>query len=312
MAGRKGGVGGRPLRLSIIGCGRISVVADLSVCPLVSSQDASFYLCVDVSFPPAGVLVSVLRRNAVVTVVVSVALVVGVVSPAYAGGGPQAHQPGKVSVPATSVAPLHAAKGAVDAPSAAATDEGPSPTLGVKSAPAVTFPKSAPKSTFNLLTSSPVGYGPNETTYRNMDGSFTEVVSAGAKNFHRADGSWVPAATKVAADAKPGVLSVSDNPLSPKFPATMTSKAGYSVSNGGDSLTMTPVGAASSNAIQPQTAFVKGEKPTSELTYSSVWPGQDVHYSVSSDEVKESVVLPSLPAATQTSWSWLVHAVNAD
>ena len=249
-----------------------------------------------------------LRRSAVIASVVSVALVVSVVSPVYAAGGASLSSVSSSAASPSTVPPLPVKVGKPYAPSAAATDEGPSPTLVTKSAPAVTFPApSSSSSSFSPITSAIVAHGSNDTTYQNTDGSFTKVVSPVPTNYQRADGSWVPVATTVSGDVGVGGFRVADNPLNPVFPAALSSTAGYSVSSGGDSLTMTPVGVSASTGARPQTAF-PGASASSELTYPSVWPGQDIHYQVSAGEVKESVVLPQVPAATQTSWSWLVHA----
>jgi large repetitive protein len=152
-----------------------------------------------------------------------------------------------------------------------------------------------------------VGHGTFDTTYQNTDGSFTKVVSTVPTNYQQANGTWVPVADAVSGDSSAGGFRVANNPLNPVFPAALSPTAGYSVSIGGDSLTMTPVAASASTGARPQTAF-PGASASSELTYPSVWPGQDIQYQVSAGEVKESVVLPQVPAATQTSWSWLVHA----
>ena len=257
---------------------------------------------------PLGVLLT-LRRSILVSVVVSAALVAGVVSPAYAGAPVPSGSPvvAAAASPST-VPPLPVKVGKPYTPSVTPPDEGPSPSLVTKSAPAVTFPTpSASQSSFSPITSAVVGHGPSDTTYQNTDGSFTKVVSPVPTNYQLGDGTWVPVADTVSGDASVGGFRVADNPLNPVFPAALSSSAGYSVSSGGDSLTITPVGATASTGVRPQTAFA-GASASSELSYPSVWPGQDIHYQVSAGEVKESVVLPQLPAATQTSWSWLVHA----
>ena len=44
------------------------------------------------------------------------------------------------------------------------------------------------------------------------------------------------------------------------------------------------------------------------MQYSNAMVGQDLQYQVTTSEVKETLVLNTVPAAAQTSWTWLIHA----
>jgi RHS repeat-associated protein len=249
---------------------------------------------------------SVLRRNTVLTVLVSAALVVGVVSPAYAGGPvppSPTHQP-------RIVPPLPVKPGKVVAPKSGATDEGAAATdlVAKPSAPAVQFGSPASTSSFNPATSTPISYGSNDIIFKNTDGSETKEVSPTQINVKHGDGSWGPAQTSMSADSTTGGYKVLNNPLNPKFAGAVGGGSGFTVDSNSHPVTISLVGAAPVAAARPSKALRPGGDASSELVYPGVHSGQDLHYQVGASEVKETVVLNSVPSASDSSWTWQVHA----
>jgi len=249
----------------------------------------------------------VLVRSSLLTsiaMVASLALVVGFAVPA------DAVTPSRVPDSIVSVPPLPVRAGKVVSPGSEGDNPGGAPALNLVAAapaPAVKFPSSSTKSSFNFFSSKAISFGANETLFKNSDGSLTKEVSAKPKNFLRADGTWVPVSTKVVSDAATGGFTVADNPLRPKFPKSVDGH-GFSVSNGENSLDMTLVGAQPVSAVRPSAASLKDADPASAISYPNALPGQDLQYQVSSGDVKETLLLRSVPAKSQGSWTWKVHA----
>jgi RHS repeat-associated protein len=261
-------------------------------------------------------MLSVFRRSAVLTVIVSAALVVGVVSPAYAGGA--VPPSGPVSEPVSSVPPLPVPAGKVSGPSSKATGEG-APATGLVAAapkPAVTFAAPSNKSAFDPKTSVPVGYGANDTIFRNTDGSETKQISPTPINVKKSDGSWVAAGDAIVANPGAGGFSVANNPLNPTFAASAGQGAEVTVNSGSDPVSVSLIGAASSAAIRPPASALHSSEEGlgsnsvasqySALEYPNVALGQDLQYQVTASEVKETVVLNA--ATSQKTWVWSVHA----
>jgi RHS repeat-associated protein len=285
------------------------VLAHHSVCPLGSGQDIVVLVECWCFKSRAGVTLSVFRRSSVLTVLVSVTLVVGVVSPAYAGG-PWPHATPDNSESVNAVPPLPVSSKKVSGPASAATHTGaPAADLvAVPPKPPVTFSAPSTKSAFDPKTAVPVGHDTFDTLFRNKDGSETKAISSLPENFQRADGSWVPVATDVSADSTSGGFKVADNPLAPQFPKRLGGSAAYSVTGNGAAVSMTLVGQQDVAAVRPKASVVPGADASGAITYPNALPGQDLNYQVLAGEVKESLVLNSVPAASQESWSWLVHA----
>jgi hypothetical protein len=203
-------------------------------------------------------------------------------------------------------------------PPATPPNEGTPANLSVKSAPAAPLSNAPGKTSFNALTSTPVSYGSDFTVFHNADGSETKKVSPTAINFQRSDGSWVPAGTSIVSDSVAGDFTVADNPLSPTFGATSAGGAGFAVNDGSSRVSVTLEGADTVQAVRPAASALhsaqEGLGPaalaskSSALEYPNVFPGEDLQYQVAASEVKETLVLNSVPAASQTSWVWAVHA----
>jgi hypothetical protein len=172
---------------------------------------------------------SVLRRSAVLTVLVSAALVVGVVSPASASTA-QSAPLAPVSVHPAQPLPVPSAR--AKAPSARPINEGPNVSLGARSAPPVKFKTPSNTSSFDPKTSVPISYGSNDTIFKNKDGSKTKEVSATPLNLKKADGSWAPVATTVTQNVATGGFAAANNPLNPKFTKTLGIGADFTINSG--------------------------------------------------------------------------------
>ena len=237
----------------------------------------------------------------------SLALVGGVAVPSDAA----APSPSPTSEPVTSVPALPVQTGKPYSPKSGGENAGGAPALNLAAAaPAPAAKLSAPsaKSAFNLFSSKAISFGANETLFKNTDGSLTKEVTTSPSNFLRPDGSWVPVSTAVVKNSATGAFAVADNPLKPTFPKQVGGGAGYTVSSGANSLTMSLVGAQAASAVRPTSAALKGSDPASAISYPDALPGQDLQYTVSSGEVKETLLLNSVPAVSQQSWTWKVHA----
>jgi RHS repeat-associated protein len=250
------------------------------------------------------------RRSVVLSVSLSfslsIALVAGVVSPAYAGGPvpPGPSQPKRV------VAPLPVTPGKPVAPKSAATHEGAPATnlVAPASTPAAKLSSPTSSSSYSPITSTPISYGTFDTIFKNADGTETKEISATPLNIQHADGSWTAVGTSVAADASTGGFKVADNPLNPTFAHTVGGGAGFTVNSHSDPVSISLVGAAAVAGTRPTKALVPGGDASDELQYAGVLPGQDLQYQVTTSEVKETVVLNSVPAIADSSWTWKVQA----
>jgi hypothetical protein len=270
-------------------------------------------------------------------VIVAVALVAGVIVFSNVSGTFRADA-GKHPVPVSSVAPLPVKVAPVSAPSSTATDEGvpmslaattttPIPAavsadklLTTSVAPGLSIDTSLLASSssggavaaapggFDPSTSVPVSYGVYDTVYRNRDGSETKKVTPGPQNIHLSDGSWTTVKTTVTADSSTGGFTVGENPLKPSFPHSLKSGGAVTVDSNLHPVSITLMGASGVTGQKPTKSPMKGGDVKSQVVYPGVWPGQDLDYQVSTSAVKETIVLSTVPAASQTSWRWRLHA----
>jgi RHS repeat-associated protein len=284
----------------------------------LSALSLKFCQCQQLSIvKPLGVSLT-LRRSLVVAATVSIAMMVGVVSPAYAGGSvPPGPSAAVTSVPESAVPAPPVGTGTLPPPSAAATDEGPSPTLVVKSAPAVTFPAPSTKSDYSPITSFPVSYGADDTMFQNADGTLTKELSPTPINFQKSDGSWTPIGTSVSTSAVSGGFPVANNPMHPVFATQLGSGADVSINTGSYPVSFSLEGESTAPASRPAAAALHSAEEGlgsnsaatgSVVQYTGALPGENLQYQVVPSEVKETLVLSAVPAAAQTAWNWLIHA----
>jgi hypothetical protein len=192
-----------------------------------------------------------LRRSLVVSGLLSVALVVGVVSPAYAGG--PVPPSGPSNTPSAPVVPLPVPKSNTAAPASGAGSTGPTANLFTTSAPAQKLVAPGGKS-FSAVTSVPISYSADETTFRNADGSQTKEISPTPINVKNANGTWAAASTALSVGASGQGFAVANNPLSPTFAAASGAGPELSVNSGSSPVSVSLVGAAASAAVRPSAA----------------------------------------------------------
>jgi RHS repeat-associated protein len=256
-------------------------------------------------------------RNIVLAGLVSIALIIGVVSPANAIGQvppPPTPKPTAVAHPAT---PLPVPAGRAKSPSAKPAKQGSNATLTVKSAPPVKFATPSGKSAFDPKTSVPISRGSYDTIFKNKDGSETKLLSPTPLNVKKSDGSWTPVATTLTQNIATGGFSAANNPLNPTFARSLGAGPDLSIDSGSAPISINLVGATASTAVKPAASTLHSSAEglgsndsavDSSVEYKNALPGQDLQYQVTTSEVKETLVLNSLSAANQSSWTWLIHA----
>ncbi|MGW6128885.1 PA14 domain-containing protein [Cellulomonas sp. NPDC055163] len=145
---------------------------------------------------------------------------------------------------------------------------------------------------FDEDTSQIVEQDTHREVYENEDGSFTTRLSAAQLNVETAPGDWEPISTKIAA-VTGGGGRVSAHPLAPEFAATSASDKLLTLRRPGTRVQVALQGAADQ----------KLERSGSDAEYESVYPGVDLEYEVTTDSVKEALVLDKAPKKA-TSWTW--------
>ena len=124
-----------------------------------------------------------LRAKFVLAVVASVSLVLGVVSPANAGGvPPQSSAAAAVSIPVGQVPPLPVVKGVAPVPNSTGNNAG-APAVNLVAKPPVPpvdlKPSLSPSAAFDQATSVALSRDAHGTLFRNKDGSQTRVNRPG-------------------------------------------------------------------------------------------------------------------------------------
>jgi large repetitive protein len=256
------------------------------------------------------------RNRLIIAAMVSMALVFGVVQPAFAS------RPVTLSTrhrfPATTNAPLPVAKAHGTKRGVVATAKNAiRPLSGPVANDLLAKPHAKPKNvsapSFNRSEATLDRRSMFQNLYSNPDGSKTAELSVYPLNVNSA-GSWVPVSSSVNADAAAvGGFSVSDNPLSPHFAAKSGGSADYSVSNGGHDVSFSLVGEKQVSPVRPsQSELAESGQPgaaaSTGLTYRGVLPGADLTYQVSNAGVKEALILAAPPSSAHPSWTWRVHA----
>ncbi|MCL2782125.1 MAG: hypothetical protein FWD74_11695, partial [Actinomycetia bacterium] len=131
-------------------------------------------------------------------------------------------------------------------------------------------------------------------TFANPDGTLTTEFSTEPVRMRDASGLWVPISTKVSAPAADGSVTVTGNPLRPRFAKNSDAAGAVKVTTPrGHSLSMTL------NGGKRGTAKVSG----SEVAYAGVLPGTTLSYEVLPGGVKESIIVSD---ASRSSWSFRV------
>ena len=270
-------------------------------------------------FRPAGSKWRPTAIRSTLALLLSVAVVAGVVSPVEASVFTQPAKPphaGKVA----NLPPLPVKPGKPYAPDAGGKSDTGAPAINliaVPPAPANAIEPLAEESAFDPALSVPISRSTYETLYRNPDGSKTKELSAIPINVKKADGTWTPVETTVAHNSQTGGFGVANNPLNPTFASSLGTGADFKVNSGTHPLSVTLLGAASTNAKRPTASELKSlnigqdkkqAAASSALVYPDAFPGQDLQYQVSNFEVKETLVLNEVPSEALSSWTWVIHA----
>ena len=187
--------------------------------------------------------------------------------------------------PALSTRPESASTGQAQVPAPA-----PAPSAG----PSTKVPVSS-VSGFDAATSTLVSRDESSTVYRNLDGTYSTVLSTQAERvWDSSAGAWLDASTTVAA-AGVGGGRVNRHPLSPQFAPSSDSGQLLQVSRAGAQVKISLVGARSS----------KLSRRGSVAEYQDVLTGVNLKYEVTPGSVKESVVLAAPPAKAVT-YRWRI------
>lgn len=260
-----------------------------------------------------------LSRRGLIAIASCVALVAGTITFVVVA---EPRPAGPTSESVISVASLPVQKGVPSAPLA-------DPQL--PSAPAVNLAAATPAPANDLslpvdyifwarvpVTGVPISRDANSTLLLNSDGTKSMELSPTPINFQLADGTWVPAESTIAKNSKTGAFSVANNPLSPAFAASLGTAADYTLNDGTYTMSVSLLGASSAKGKQATSSTSlhsladslngKTTDPATALLYANAFPGQDLQYQVSASEVKETLVLNSVPSADSSSWTWLIHA----
>ncbi|CAN5294845.1 hypothetical protein BH09ACT1_BH09ACT1_04420 [soil metagenome] len=217
-----------------------------------------------------------------------------------------------VSESPAQVAPLPVQAGAPDAvpalTQASAFSAGTGSPITLPMAAPVPVDESA-SSAFNPFLSRVADRSTYQTTYLNLDGTKSAMVSQVPVNVKRA-GKWVPIDSTVTAKRSGGFASTA-TPGSPVFAPKLGGDADYSVTAHGNTVSFSLDGAAASKAVKPSAADVEasGSDATRKtgVTYRDALPGADLTYQVTASGVKEALVLEKAPSSAPT-YSWTVHA----
>lgn len=141
-------------------------------------------------------------------------------------------------------------------------------------------------------------------TYKRADGSFTSVISK--TPIHKLEnGEWEEINNTL--ETNDEAISNIDGAFDVEFPETITEKEQITVSNNGESI------AFSVNGIENATGIVEGnettetdlikqdlEKTVSQITYKNVSESTDIQYVVSSNNVKENIIVSNKESLKDT------------
>ena len=132
-------------------------------------------------------------------------------------------------------------------------------------------------------------------TYKRADGSFTSVVSK--TPIHKLEnGEWEEINNTL--EAKNDIISNADGAFEVEFPETITDNEKITVSNKGESIAFSVKGIENATGIVEEKETNEAdlieqdlEKTVSEITYENVDDNTDIQYVVSSNYVKENIIV---------------------
>lgn len=151
--------------------------------------------------------------------------------------------------------------------------------------------------------------------YKKSDGSYTAMVSSTPLHFQK-NSEWVDIDNTLTAATRDGqaVLTNADNPLEVALPETLSEECGVTLRENGNTITFALVDAQASEAELSAQTLPVSEEPAVELktqsetaVYTDVLPDTNLEYSISSNSVKENIVIET-PQAVRESYTFRVSA----
>lgn len=247
----------------------------------------------------SGVRVLGRARFVWVSVLATVALIIGVAVPAQAAVPEVRSAHSEVEQPALPGDEPQEEAPKVPGGSFDASSEGPIAPESV-STTAPSAPPSAPAAPTDVDRSNleVLSRTEDSTTYRLPNGGLTEYLTPGPQNVKTGDG-WKEINTDLSS-ASDG-WKVDDHPLSPEFAESAADDNALSISRNGHDVSMALVGAVEGDVSAP---FWFWDDHT-ELTYRDVKPGVDLEYEVESGGIKENLILKTVPASN--AWVWRLN-----
>jgi len=141
------------------------------------------------------------------------------------------------------------------------------------------------------------------TTYLNDDGTHTTAIGYQPQNV-LVDGQWEESSDRVA--RVDGEWTADQHPLSPVFGDHADDDGVLAVSHDGYQVSFTLMG--SDDASASQQLRPRSSEGSDQLNYPDVFDGADLKYDVNPGEVKETLVLDSVPELGHTMWRWSIDA----
>lgn len=161
----------------------------------------------------------------------------------------------------------------------------------------------------------------NTKVYQKTDGTYTAMISSQPLHYMQ-DGEWLDIDNTFTAETREGtaVYTNTDNPLDVALPQTLSQENGITLSNNGYTLQFTLTQARQSEisiADTPSETNTLGQadlrepasmKTTSETAlYEAVLPHTDLEYSISSQTVKENIIIQK-KSAVRDAYTFSIYA----
>ena len=153
----------------------------------------------------------------------------------------------------------------------------------------------------------------NTKVYKKSDGTYTAMIASEPLHYMQ-DGEWVDIDNSLVESTRDGdsVFTNTDNPLDVSLPQVLSQEQGVTLSNGAYTLEFALTDAEQSEAELSQSALPAESGNLNEATadgtplktvsetavYTDVLPNTDLEYSISSQTVKENILILWNPTGT--------------
>jgi RHS repeat-associated protein len=144
------------------------------------------------------------------------------------------------------------------------------------------------------------GRTPNDTYYRNADGSTSVVHGLQPTSYKDSQGKWQTIDPSLEQDTATGKWHTKANSWIASFGDIADD--GIQITSGDQTFAFTPVDGKS---VKPQ---VTGTAPNQVVTYRNVWQGIDLEYRVTGSKLKENIIVKS--KAAQTDYAFNATGAN--